>query len=247
MPTLPPPSLAASLAPVVLTAGLRGLDTPVHAFIGLEVDAPNGRFLLTHAALLRALQGVLPRRGGVSVLGLAADASGAWVARLTMTPPAPSIEASIERSIERSIEPHDVTVTLAPARLTWSDGALCVVAGTPDALGGQARRAATQLLVALAQLFGGSAPGAWAWRGGVPPGLRRDGEWMEWTARVHDHAGLPAWVTAPTPTALAITITPTGTWFTLAPGPAPEATLGAVLAVVEERLAPPLAGPSAGP
>ncbi len=168
---------------------------------------------------MRGLQGVLSRRGSVALRALAADRTGAWVARL-------------------AVDAQEVTVVLAPARLTWSEGALRIVAGTPDELDVHARRAATHLLVALAQLFGAAAPGAWAWRGGLPPGLRRDGEWMEWTARVHDHAGRPTWVDAPLATALALTLAPTGTWFTLAPGGAPEASLGAVLADVEERLAP---------
>lgn len=222
MPTPPSPSLA--LAPVA--AGPR--PAPSLAHVGGEIDPAHGRWFLSHATLMRALAGVLPRRGGVALRALAADGAGAWVARLT-------------------VEAQEVTVVLAPARLTWSEGALCVVAGTPTELGVHARRAATCLLVALAQLFGGAAPGSWAWRSGLPTGLRRDGEWMEWTTRVHDHAGLPAWVHAPPATALALTLTPTGTWFTLAPGASPEASLDAVLAFVADRLAPLLTGPPPDP
>lgn len=219
MPTPLSASPSLALAPPAVSAG----RPEALAHLGVEVEPTQDRFLVPHATLMRALQAVLPRRGGVALRALAADGAGAWVAPL-------------------AVESHEVTLVLAPARLTWCDGTLCVVAGTPDELGVHARRAATHLLVALAQLFGAAAPGAWAWRGGLPPGLRRDGEWMEWTARVHDHAGLPAWVHAPTATALAITITPTGTWFTLAPGGAPAASLGAVLAFLVERLAPLLTG-----
>jgi len=223
MPAPSSPSLSPVVTSAAVTAGPRGLDTPALAHLGIEVDAAHDRLFVTHAALQRALAAVLPRRGGLVLRALAADDAGAWVARLALGSQA-------------------LTVALAPVRLTWRDGALCVVAGTPAALDAHARRAAIQLLVALARLFGGTASWAWAGRGGLPPGLRRDGEWMEWTTRVHDHAGLPAWVAASTPTALGVAITPAGTWFTLAPGGAPETTLGAVLAFVEEWLAPHLAG-----
>ena len=160
----------------------------------VRVEPTNGRFLVSHTLLVRAVKAA------------AAQSDAVVINELRPVPGAYRCVATIrDRKVSADFTVHSVT---------WDGDQVTVCLLTPRGvdLDGPVLNF---IASAICAVFGGTAIGEAILSGPLPAGVRYDGRKLRWSAAISlDHA-LPSWVRACTPIVLNATHDSRGLWFSL--------------------------------